>query len=150
MIRPARDYELQIAIESVWVKDNPDNKFLYSDKRALRLFNDKSIAHEFAIVDNYDDVIGFIRYGIKNNKAYNLEIINFNRKEQNIFGKDLLRICKDVFERYNLDSLSFSGNKRHPLIEKYKKLLKFYGCTFRTRDNYVFFTLTKQQFNSNK
>ena len=150
MIKPAKDYELKIAIESIWTKDNPENEFLYLDNHALRLFNDETKAHEFAIVDNNNDLIGFIRYGVKNNKAYNLEIINFNRKSQGLFARDLLRICKDVFEKYNLDSLSFSGNKNHPLIQKYKKILEGFGGTFKDHDEYLFFTLTKKQYNANK
>ena len=150
MIKPAKDYELKIAIESIWTKDNPENEFLYLDNHALRLFNDETKAHEFAIVDNNNDLIGFIRYGVKNNKAYNLEIINFNRKSQELFARDLLRICKDVFEKYDLDSLSFTGDKKHPLIQKYKKILEGFGGTFKDHDEYLFFTLTKQQYNANK
>lgn len=150
MIKPAQEFELQIAIESIWTKDDPSNKFFYLDNHALRLFNNTNKAHEFAIVDNNNDLIGFIRYGVKNNKAYNLEIINFNRKSQELFARDLLRICKNVFEEYNLDSLSFTGNKKHPLIQKYKKILEGFGGTFKDHDEYLFFTLTKEQYNDNK
>lgn len=146
MIKPAKDYELQIAIESIWTKDEPDNKFLYLDNHALRLFNDETKAHEFAIVDENNDLIGFVRYAIKNNKAYNLEAINFNRKQPNIFGLDLIKICKDTFEKYNLDNLNFSANKEHPMLEKYKQLVTHYRGDWKEKENYIIFNITKQQY----
>lgn len=146
MIKPAKDYELQIAIESIWTKDNPENKFLYLDNHALRLFNDKTKAHEFAIVDENNDLIGFVRYAIKNNKAYNLEAINFNRKQPNIFGLDLIKICKDTFEKYNLDNLNFSANKEHPMLEKYRQLVAHYRGDWKEKENYIIFNITKQQY----
>ena len=85
MIKPAKDYELQIAIESIWTKDEPENKFLYLNNNALRLFNDETKGHEFAIIGENNELIGFVRYLIRNNKAYNLEAINFNREQSNIF-----------------------------------------------------------------
>lgn len=146
MIKPAKDYELQIAIESIWTKDEPENKFLYLNNDALRLFNDKTKAHEFAIVDENNDLIGFVRYAIKNNKAYNLEAINFNRKQPNIFGLDLIKICKDTFEKYNLDNLNFSANKEHPILEKYKQLVTHYRGDWKEKENYIIFNITKQQY----
>lgn len=146
MIKPAKDYELQIAIESIWTKDNPENKFLYLDNHALRLFNDETKAHEFAIVDENNDLIGFVRYAVKNNKAYNLEAINFNRKQPNIFGLDLIKICKDTFEKYNLDNLNFSANKEHPMLEKYKQLVTHYRGDWKEKENYIIFNITKQQY----
>lgn len=146
MIKPAKVYELQIAIESIWTKDNPENKFLYLDNHALRLFNDKTKAHEFAIVDENNDLIGFVRYAIKNNKAYNLEAINFNRKQPNIFGLDLIKICKDTFEKYNLDNLNFSANKEHPMLEKYKQLVTHFRGDWKEKENYIIFNITKQQY----
>ena len=146
MIKPAKDYELKIAIKSIWTKDNPENKFLYLDNHALRLFNDETKAHEFAIVDEKDELIGFVRYAIKNNKAYNLETINFNRKQPNIFGLDLIKICKDTFEKYNLDNLNFSANKEHPMLEKYKQLVTHYRGDWKEKENYIIFNITKQQY----
>lgn len=146
MIKPAKDYELQIAIESIWTKDNPENKFLYLDNHALRLFNNEAKAHEFAIVDENNGLIGFVRYAIKNNKAYNLEAINFNRKQPNIFGLDLIKICKDTFEKYNLDNLNFSANKEHPMLEKYKQLVTHYRGDWKEKENYIIFNITKQQY----
>lgn len=146
MIKPAKDYELKIAIESIWTKDNPENEFLYLDNHALRLFNDETKAHEFAIVDENNDLIGFVRYAIKNNKAYNLEAINFNRKQPNIFGLDLIKICKDTFEKYNLDNLNFSANKEHPMLEKYKQLVTHYRGDWKEKENYIIFNITKQQY----
>lgn len=146
MIKPAQEFELQIAIESIWTKDNPENKFLYLDNHTLRLFNDETKAHEFAIVDEKDELIGFVRYAIKNNKAYNLEAINFNRKQPNIFGLDLIKICKDTFEKYNLDNLNFSANKEHPMLEKYKQLVTHYRGDWKEKENYIIFNITKQQY----
>lgn len=146
MIKPAKDYELQIAIESIWTKDNPENKFLYLDSRALRLFNDEMKAHEFAIIGENEELIGFVRYAIKNNKAYNLETINFNRKQPNIFGLDLIKICKDTFEKYNLDNLNFSANVKHPMLEKYKQLVTHYRGDWKEKENYIIFNITKQQY----
>lgn len=144
MIKPAKDYELQIAIESIWTKDEPDNKFLYLDNHALRLFNNEAKSHEFVIVDENNDLIGFVRYAIKNNKAYNLEAINFNRKQPNIFGLDLIKSCKDTFEKYNLDNLNFSTNKEHPMLEKYKQLVTHYRGDWKERENYIIFNIAKQ------
>lgn len=146
MIKPAKDYELKIAIESIWTKDNPENKFLYLDNHALRLFNDETKAHEFAIVDEKDELIGFVRYAIKNNKAYNLETINFNRKQPNIFGLDLIKICKEAFEKYNFDNLNFSANIKHPMLDKYKQLVSYYHGNWKEKDNYIIFDITKQQY----
>lgn len=146
MIKPAKDYELQIAIESIWTKDKPENKFLYLNNQALRLFNNEAKAHEFAIVDENNDLIGFVRYAIKNTKAYNLEAINFNRKQPNIFGLDLIKICKDTFEKYNLDNLNFSANKEHPMLEKYKQLVTHYRGDWKEKENYIIFNITKQQY----
>lgn len=146
MIKPAKDYELQIAIESIWTKDEPENKFLYLNNNALRLFNDETKGHEFAIIGENNELIGFVRYLIRNNKAYNLEAINFNREQSNIFGLDLIRICKDVFEKYNLDNLNFSADKKHPMLEKYKRLVSHYNGNWQKDNDYVVFNITKQQY----
>lgn len=152
MIKPAKDYELQIAIESIWAADDPDNKFLYFNSKGhvIYLINNESKAHEFAIVDNDDELIGFVRYGIKNNEAYNLEAINFNRKQQSRFGVDLIKICTNIFDKYNFNKLSFSAFKQHPALDKYKQLVSHYNGTWKEKDDFVFFVITKQQYDNSK
>lgn len=150
MIKPAKDYELKIAIESIWTKDKEENKFYYLSDNALRLHNDETKAHEFAIVDNDDELIGFVRYGIKNNEAYNLEAINFNRKQQSRFGVDLIKICTNIFDKYNFNKLSFSVFKQHPALDKYKQLVSHYNGTWEEKDDFVFFVITKQQYDNSK
>ena len=147
MIKPAKDYELQIAIESIWAADDPDNKFLYFNSKGhvIYLINNESKAHEFAILSN-NELIGFIRYKISQKRAYDLLLINFSKKNINSFALDGTKIIKDIFDKYNLESLSFETHKDNPLAGKYIWIISIYNGTWEEKDDFFFFNITREQY----
>ena len=53
---------------------------------------------------------------------------------------------KDIFDKYNLESLSFETHKDNPLVGKYIWIISRYNGTWEEKDDFFFFNITREQY----
>ena len=84
--------------------------------------------HQFASVDKYGNVIGYISYGIDwaALSADNFNIINYDLGNVE-FIKDCYRAVYDIFETYKLNRIEWFCIADNPAINGYRKFIKKYG-----------------------
>lgn len=83
--------------------------------------------HEF--VSTYKgEVIGYIAYSINRNEydVCALKAINFTDNKI-IFGRDLIRALKDIFEKFKFRKLSFGVYVGNPIEKSYDKMIQKYN-----------------------
>lgn len=83
--------------------------------------------HEFVSTYN-GEVIGYITYYINRNEydVSGLKAINFSDNKI-IFGKDLMKVLKDIFEKFNFRKLSFGVYVGNPIEKSYDKMINKYN-----------------------
>lgn len=83
--------------------------------------------HEFVSVHN-GKLIGYIAYFIDRNEydASGFRAINFTDNKL-VFGRDLIRVLKDVFEKFNFRKLSFGVYVGNPIEKSYDKMIEKYN-----------------------
>ena len=83
--------------------------------------------HQFVSVFN-DEVIGYIAYDISrnDNSVDGLRIINFSDNKA-VFGVDLGKALRDIFEKYKFRKLNFNVLIGNPIEKSYDKMIKKYG-----------------------
>lgn len=129
MLKPAIQYAEVIPkmYQSIWFNDkykyynyNPYwNTFTIEDKT--------QDWHEFVSVNSQGEVIGYIHYYVN---RFTLNCGNFgaiNFTNDPTFGKDLLQVIKDIFERFNFHKLNFSVVVGNPVEATYDHLCAKYG-----------------------
>jgi len=106
------------------------NNHVYCDEFELENSNWKY--HDF--VSTYDgQIIGHISYIINRltDSADNLGVINFhidNPLYSRIFAVDVIRVLRDIFEKYNLSRLTFrSVMGDNPSLSKYRRIVNKFG-----------------------
>jgi len=130
MIKPAILYEneLKELFYSTWFDSKYDyyNYGIYHPE--FKAEREDWSKHQFAIVDNRDNVIGYIGYSIDRplNAVYGLQIINFSDNIL-VFGADLKRILVNIFEKYNFNKINFSAAIDNPISKKYDRIIERYG-----------------------
>lgn len=75
-----------------------------------------------------DEVIGYIAYDVArgDNSVSGLRIINFSDNKA-VFGVDLVKALKDIFEKYKFRKLNFNVVIGNPIEKSYDKMIKKYG-----------------------
>jgi len=83
--------------------------------------------HQFVSIHN-NEVIGYIAYNVvrAESKVNALSIINFSNNKL-VFGKDLMKALKDIFEKYKFRKLSFYVVVGNPVEKSYDKMIKKFG-----------------------
>jgi hypothetical protein len=129
MLKPAIFYKDEIPklYQSIWF--NEKYKY-YNYNTSWHTFNveDKTDDwHEFVSVDENGNVVGYIHYHVNritlNCNAFGA--INFT--DNPIFGRDLLQVIQDIFERFNFHKLDFSVVIGNPAEKSYDRLCQKYG-----------------------
>lgn len=84
--------------------------------------------HTYVSLDQNQKVIGYISYDVDRQCNYVncLSIINFSDNKI-IFGKDIQKVLKDIFEKFNFIKINFSVIVGNPIEKKYDKLIDYYG-----------------------
>lgn len=84
--------------------------------------------HEFVSLNSKSEVIGHIVYEINRNtySVCGLTVINFS-DDKMTFGKDLSKIIKDIFLKFNFRKLSFGVYIGNPIEKSYDKMILKYG-----------------------
>lgn len=129
MLEPAIKYreQLEKLQYNIWFNDKYKywNCDTYYD--SMQIDTNTWNKHQFVSVLN-DEVIGYIAYNVSrsDNSVCSLSIINFSDNTV-IFGADLSRALKDIFEKYKFRKLNFTVVVGNPIEKSYDKMIKKYG-----------------------
>jgi hypothetical protein len=111
----------------IWYKE----KYKYFFNSACQIFGiDEHTwdTHDFVSLDKDGNIIGNIYYSVNRNtlNAERLCAVNFT-DDIYTFGKDLLQVLRDIFEKFNFNKLSFCVVIGNPIEKSYDKLVQKYG-----------------------
>lgn len=131
MLDVANKYEkeLQTLLIDTWYDEK--YKFFqggcYSDLYVMRDTNYNN--HQFVSMDKEGNIIGLICYEISRGNEFvdGLSIINFTKNKSLTFGKDVLTVIKNIFEKFNFRKLVFSVVIGNPIEKTYDRLVNKYG-----------------------
>lgn len=129
MLKPAILYADQIPklYQGVWFNDKY-KYYNYNSYWHTFTVEDKTFDwHEFVSVDASGQVIGYIHYYIDRNTLNCMRFGAINFTDNPLFGKDLLQVIKDIFERFNFHKLSFGMVVGNPIEKTYDRLVEKYG-----------------------
>lgn len=81
----------------------------------------------YVSLNSSGEVIGYLGYAVEREGRYvsNLWIINFT--ENRYFGIDVMRMVKDIFEKYCYKKIVFFVIIGNPIEQKYDRLIARYG-----------------------
>lgn len=84
--------------------------------------------HELVILDSKNEVAGFVGYEINRSNEYvtGLNIINFT-DDKMLFGVEVMKIIRDIFEKFHFRKLCFSVVVGNPVEKQYDKLIELFG-----------------------
>lgn len=129
MLEPAIKYKDQLeAIQyDTWFNDKYKywNCSIYHD--SIQIHSDTWNYHQF--VSTYKgQVIGYISYetGRQTNNVVSLSIMNFSDNSA-VFGSDLRRALRDIFEKYKFNKLNFTVVVGNPVEPSYDKMISRFG-----------------------
>lgn len=127
MLKPAKLYEDQIKQKNAEIMF--DTEYMYAENRSWReeveLRNNTWHCHEFASVNEDDEVIGTLSYSIDRDSrvCFGLQIINYKKDSlSTTFGKDLSQLFYDIFFKFKFRKLKFGvivGNPAEKFYDKY-------------------------------
>lgn len=132
MIKPANLYELEL--NNLYINTFYDPKYMYYrgcwGTSEIIIPDNTYDSHHFVIVDNNDDIIGYITYAVNyaSGVASNFGIISF--KPSICFGRDLLKIIDDIFCKYSMNKIEFRAILDNPIIKHYYKFIEKFGGKF--------------------
>ena len=130
MLKPAQLYEEELKtkiIESWYKLENIYWNGGVGDSQ-ISLPDNNYDVHHFVSVDNNDNVIGYICYNVDWNalSADSFGMISFN-KNSVIFAKDIYQAVCDIFEKYNLNRMSWVSFADNPAIRGYRNFINKHG-----------------------
>lgn len=84
--------------------------------------------HTFVSLDSKGQILGCIGYSIvrDSNSVDGIGAINFSENKVE-FGKDLIQVIKNIFEKFNYRKLSFSVIVGNPIERSYDRMTLKYG-----------------------
>ena len=129
MIKPAVLYEQEIIDSFKNIFFNEKYKYLYYSGYGIpQIENNTFNVHQFASVDNNNNLVGFIYYDVDRtyHAARTLCAVNFT-DNYITFGADLVQVIKDIFEKYHFHKLIFNAVIGNPAREKYTKIIERFG-----------------------
>lgn len=129
-LRPAQLYadELQRLNTEEWYK--PENIFWNggTGDSYISLPDNNYSSHDFVSVDKSGNVIGYISYAVDwaAMSADRFGIISFDKGNIE-FAKDLYNAICDLFEKYNMNRVSWFCFTDNPAIRGYRNFIKKHG-----------------------
>lgn len=136
MIKPAQLYKDQL--EDLFIETWYKQKYMYYNgwfgNDLPNIPDNNYDRHDFVSVDNYNNIIGYISYGINyaSMNADNFGIISFRNSVE--FAKDVYEVICDLFYKYNMNRISWHVFVENPAIRGYRNFIKKYGgreCAYR-------------------
>ena len=129
MLKPAIMYKDQL--ESLQYQLYFEDKYKYWNSSVyydlIQIDDSTWCKHQFVSVVN-DEVIGYIEYDISRTEhnVTSLSVVNFS-DDKATFGRDLMKVLKDIFEVYKFQKIKFSVIIGNPIEKSYDRLVKKYG-----------------------
>lgn len=132
MLKSALLYKDQISDLYLETWYNPEYMYytMSSGTEQFHFDNNNFDHHQFASVDDKDNVIGVITYTVDYQamSATSFGAIAF-QKMNGVFMKDLRQAVEDIFFKYNMNRLAFYAVADNPAVRGYKNFVKRYGGT---------------------
>lgn len=129
MLAFAQDYknELEKRMRETWGNEKYWYYHASSYMGALEVDNDTWNNVQLVSLNDSGEVIGFLGYGVKRECRYvsYLAIINFT--DDKYFGIDIMRMVRDIFEKYRYRKIVFSVIIGNPIERSYDRLIERYG-----------------------
>lgn len=129
MIAFAQDYEKELARRMRETWGNKKYWYYHSSSYMAPIGVDENTWErvQFVSLNNSGEVIGYLGYAVDREGRYvsNLWIINFT--DDKSFGIDVMRMVKDIFEKYRYRKIVFFVIKGNPVEPKYDRLVEHYG-----------------------
>lgn len=129
MLKPAQLYEEQLkeAALNEWYK--PENIYYGGVGNInINVRPDNDDVHQFASVDEYGNVLGYICYNVDwvTMNAYEFGVMSFKRGSVT-FLRDVYQAICDIFEKYHMNRFSFSCMADNPVLRGYRRFIKKHG-----------------------
>jgi hypothetical protein len=141
VLKPAILYKEEIPrlYQSIWFNDKY-KYYNYSTTWHTFSIDEKTHDwHEFVSVNAKGEVIGYIHYYVNRTTLNCNRFGAINFTDDPVFGRDLLQVIKDIFERFNFHKLDFSVVIGNPAEKSYDHLCKKLAAIFcvlkRTKPN---------------
>lgn len=128
MIDIAQKYTNELSLKFADTIHDDKYKFFYEGwSNDYRPQDSTWNGHEFVSIYG-NEVIGYIAYSINRNEydVSNLRIINFTNNKI-VFGKDLIKVLNNIFEKYNFRKLSFCVYIGNPIERSYDRFIEKYN-----------------------
>lgn len=101
------------------------------DSRDMLDRNEVYLNRSFVSMNSKEEIIGYIGYSVDTSLglAYGFELLSFDKTESGIwiFSTDAYSIFKDLFTKYNLNTVEFSVYIGNPIEPSYDKLCERMG-----------------------
>lgn len=130
MLMAAQLYEEQLQKENIKAWYNSENIFWNggAGDSAIKLPENNYDSHNFVSVDKNEKIIGYISYAVDWSamSADSFGAISFD-KGNILFAKDLYMSICDIFEKYNMNRMSWWCYEDNPAIRGYRHFIKKHG-----------------------
>lgn len=129
MLKPAQLYKEKI--ESLFVNTWYDEKYMFysgwAGNELPEIPDSNYNTHNFVSVDSEENVIGYISYQVNwaAMSADRFGIISFRNSVE--FAKDVYQAICDLFEKYNMNRVSWCAFVENPAIKGYRNFIKKCG-----------------------
>lgn len=130
MLKAAQLYDQELQEQNLQAWYKPENIFWNggTGDSQINLPDNNYDTHNFVSVDKDDRVIGYITYAVNWNamSADSFGAISYDRGNIE-FAKDLYMAICDIFEKYNLNRMSWWCFADNPAIRGYRNFIKKHG-----------------------
>lgn len=129
MLKPAILYKDEIPklYQSIWFNEKYKYYNYNTTWHTFSIADSTNDWHEFVSVDKQGKIIGYIHYYVVRDTLNCCRFGAINFTNNPIFGKDLLQVFKDIFERFNFHKVQFAVVIGNPVEKTYDRLCQKYG-----------------------
>jgi hypothetical protein len=129
MLKPAIQYAdvLPKMYQSIWFEDKYKYYNYNSYWHTFSVEDKTQDWHEFVSINSKGEIIGYIHYYVNRITLNCTSFGAINFTNDPTFGKDLLQVIKDIFERFNFHKLTFGVVIGNPAEKSYDHLCAKYG-----------------------
>lgn len=129
MLKPAQLYKEEL--EKFFLRTWYDPKYMFysgwTGNELLTIPDNNYDEHHFASIDSGGNVIGYISYRISwiTMSANNFRIISIGNSVE--FAKDVYQAICNLFEKHNMNRVSWCAFVENPAIKGYRNFIKKHG-----------------------